>query len=349
MTKIEIQNKRATGVYVIRNGRKVFIKATKEVIVSGGVITSPQLLILSGIGPQEHLNELGIEVKVNLPVGENLQDHLTVLLPTTINQSLSIRKQERESLWTKLEYMLLGQGPMSIGGSDGQAFLYIDESNRGKKPPDIQLFMVSSPFNADHFGFKDDVRDRYGTSNPDTHGFLVGAATTRSKSRGVIRLRNIDPFDHLNIDPQFLSEQEDLKTLVAGIRLWERFIETQTIKSIGASVDQLKNKFPVCSQHKFRSDAFWECVVRHVGLSSHHQCCTCKMGATSDPTTVVDPELRVKGISGLRVADVSVFPGVVSGNTQAPTVMIAEKISDMIRGIDTVKDITERLNKAIQL
>ena len=341
VTKVEIVNGIAKGVFVIKDNIKTYIRARKEIIISAGAINSPQLLMLSGVGPEQHLKQYGIELKANLPVGLNLQDHLVALMPSKINASISFNKKLRESMWTKLQYALFGSGPLTIGGSDGQAFLYIDEKNRGKTSPDIQLVMVHSPLHGDK-NLENNVWKGYFLDNDDTEGFIIAICPTRPKSRGVLELRSTDPFDHPRIDPQYLANPQDMKDFIAGIRLWEEVIQTSVMRSLNVSFDQVN--VPICSQHKFRSDEFWECFIRHLVRTSYHPCCTCKMGAKSDPTAVVDSDLRVKGIKNLRVADTSVFPSVTSGNTQAPTVMIAEKLADMIRGIDTVKDIRKRLS-----
>ena len=337
VTKVDIKNNRANGVYVVIDGRKRYIKAGKEVIISAGAINSPQLLMLSGVGPKEHLEEFGIEIKANLPVGENLQDHLIALIPSKINATISMTNRVKESLWTKLQYALLGSGPLTTGGSDVQAFLYIDEANRGNRSADIQMVFVSGPLQGSLTNLKDEIASEYLASDQDIEGFVTGVSLTRPRSRGILKLRSVDPFDHPIIDPRYLADQRDVDDFIAGVRLWEKFVETPSMKSLGASLDQFK--LSLCSQHEFRSDDYWECFIRHLAKTSFHPCCTCKMGSETDPTAVVDTDLRVKGIKNLRVIDTSIFPSVTSGNTQAPTVMVAEKIADKIRGIDSVTDI----------
>ena len=331
VTKLEIHNKRATGVYAIRNGRKRFVKARKEVILSAGGINSPQILMLSGIGPKEHLKELGIKVKADLPVGQNLQDHQRLFLFSRINTSISITAAMKESLVTKLKYHLFGTGPLSISGTDGSGFFYIDESNRGKTSADIQFIFSMTFFDgsADFHNYNDEVLKEYFAENPNVEGFNMIVSVTHPKSKGTIKLRSTDPFDYPIIDPRYLTDPKDVKDYIAGIRMWEKFIATPTMQSIGASVEQTKLSF--CSEHKFQSNAYWECFVRHLAVTVYHHSSTCKMGALTDPSAVVDPQLRVKGIKGLRVVDASILPNVTSGNINAPIIMAAEKLADMIR------------------
>ena len=142
VTKVHIQNKEAKGVYVIRNGRKTLILARKEVILSAGAIQSPQILMLSGIGPKEHLAEFGIEAIVDLPVGQNLQDHQFVLMNTKINSAISITVNLKNSLLTKLKYNLVGQGAFTVSGADGSAFMYLNEADRGRKSVDVQVVFL---------------------------------------------------------------------------------------------------------------------------------------------------------------------------------------------------------------
>ena len=341
VSKIEITNKKATGVYVIRDGRKLFIKARKEVVLSAGAIGSPQVLMLSGVGPKAHLEELGIEVIADLPVGQNLQDHQMAFMFTRINQPYSLTKNLQESLISKLKYNFFGTGPLSIGGSDGSAFFYIDESNRGKTYADIQFMLFSAFIHGNYFKFTDEVAQEHLAPTPNDEGFNTVISPTHPKSRGTIKLRSTDPFDYPIIDPQYLTDKRDIQEFIAGIRKWEKFMETPAMEKLGVNTEQSKYSF--CSQHKFRSDAYWECYVRHLAVTVYHHSCTCKMGAVNDPSSVVDPKLRVKGIKGLRVVDASIFPNVTSGNTNAPIIMAAEKVADLIRGIDSVKRFRDKL------
>lgn len=345
VTKVEIKNKRVTGVTYIRRGIKSFVKARKEVILSAGVINSAKLLMLSGIGPKEHLESQSIPVVADLPVGNNLQDHQMLLMFSEINKSISLSDNLVNSFWTRFQYNVFGTGPRSIAGSDGSAFFYLDEQKRGKSNADIQVILVSKYSDKNYFNFKDEVANEYLAKDGNVEGFNFLISVTHPKSRGTIRLRSRDPFDYPIIDPQYLTVKDDVDAFIGGIRVWEKFIETPTMRSIGANDKAMKLSF--CLQHVYRSDDYWECIVRHLAVTVYHHSGTCKMGSVDDPTTVVDPQLKVKGIKGLRVVDTSVLPNVTSGNTNAPVIMMAEKVADMIRGIDSVKQLRDKLPKDI--
>ena len=235
------------------------------------------------------------------------------------------------------------QGPISIAGSDGNAYFYTDETRKKKTYPDIQIVFFSRFIDENVANFNEDVAQEYLAKNSTEEGINIAVLLAHPQSTGTIKLKSGDPFDHPVINPQFFTDKDDITKMIAGIRIWERLAETATFKKLGYKVDQSKLSF--CAQHDFRSDAYWECYIRHLGITVWHQCGTCKMGLKTDPTTVVDPQLRVNGIKGLRVVDASVFPRVTSGNIQAPVIMVAEKAADIVRGIDSVKYFRRNLPK----
>ncbi|XP_045159508.2 glucose dehydrogenase [FAD, quinone]-like isoform X2 [Mercenaria mercenaria] len=347
VTKVDIKNKAARGVFFIHNGRKEYVVARKEVILSAGAINSPQILMLSGVGPKDHLQSLNISVLADVPVGNNMHDHQMAFMFSKINKPISLSDDLVNGFWTRLRYTLFGTGPLTIAGSDGSAFFYNDESKRGKTSADIQIIIFSKflPQNLNYFNFKDTVAKEYLAENGNVEGFNFIVSVTHPKSRGTLRLKSSDPFDYPLLDPQYLTDEKDVEDFIGGIRMWEKFIQTKTMKELGADINQMKMSF--CSQHEFRSDAYWECFVRHLAVTVYHHSCTCKMGADNDPTAVVDSKLKVKGIRGLRVVDASIFPTVTSGNINAPVIMVAEKAADIIRGIDSVKSIRKNLPEQI--
>lgn len=177
--------------------------------------------MLSGIGPKIHLNALEIDTIADLPVGHNLQDHMVLLMFSRINSSVSITADLVRNIWSRLRYTLFGTGPLSFVATDGNAFLHIDESQKDQTYAEIQMEFLSMLIPHNAFNFKDEIGKEYIVSNPNTHGFTTAVFNTHPKSRGEIKLRSKDPFDYPNIDPKYLSDQRDIKELIAGLKLWE--------------------------------------------------------------------------------------------------------------------------------
>ncbi|XP_021368451.1 glucose dehydrogenase [FAD, quinone]-like [Mizuhopecten yessoensis] len=338
-TKIIIKDKKAIGVECIRNGRKVRVFARKEVILSAGAVNSPQLLMLSGVGPKEHLNKLGIPVLADLPVGENLQDHIMIPLSYSTNTTGAVTLEKMTSTWTTKQYEYLGTGLLSAPALESLAFVYKDFNKKkdSGENADIQMMVysvhASTPPLRDvlKLNYKEEVKDKVYTSTDDVETIMFVPTLLHPKSRGTIRLSTTDPFDYPKIDPHYLEHPDDVQTAIAGVRFTEKMVGTDSLKSIGMDVNSPILYHKMCSVHEFRSDKFWECFVRHFTLTVYHPTSTCRMGGKDDPSAVVDPQLRVKGISGLRVVDASVMRNVPSGNTNAPSIMIGEKAADMIR------------------
>ncbi|KAL4231300.1 hypothetical protein ACF0H5_008880 [Mactra antiquata] len=329
VTKINIVDKQAVGVYFIKDGKKHYVKCNKEIIVSGGTINSPQILMLSGIGPRDHLTQLGIPVHADLPVGKNLQDHQMLLLKTKINKPISINPGVLGSLWNQFRYKFFKTGPYTTNGLEGTAFMHLDKTKVGKTYPDIQLIFISFLLRENILNMKQEYAEEVFVSDDNAHGFMVTVCTTHPKSIGSITLRSTDPFDFPKINPAFYTDERDIDTMLEGVRVFEQLMGTKAFKELGVNLDDTKYNF--CSDYTLRSDDYWKCVIRYVSSSMFHLTSTCKMGTRDNPTAVVDPQLRVIGIKGLRVADASIFPNVTSGNTNNPTIMVGEKAADMIR------------------
>ncbi|XP_033739503.1 glucose dehydrogenase [FAD, quinone]-like [Pecten maximus] len=344
VTKVIIENGRAVGVEVDNQGRRRTVRAKKEVILSAGAVQSPQILMLSGVGPSEHLSQFGIPVVADLPVGENLRDHLMFVFRQLTNTSYSTTEEEAESVIGRLQFHIFGKGPLSYGGPEGSAFFHNDSSMEAKQQPtDLQLSFYSksvstSGQNMGEFNFREEVHNPL----PDgKQSFSYGIILLQPKSKGTIRLRSKDPFDTPLIDPNYLAESEDVDTFLKGIRLCEKLAGTATMTRIGTRAsDAWHPRF--CKEHTSGSDDYWRCLVRHLASTLNHQASTCRMGSLEDPTTVVDAKLRVKGVSGLRVVDASVIRDLYSGSPHAQVIMIAEKAADIIRDVDTVGHLRKR-------
>lgn len=334
---IDPTTKRAYGVEFVKNGRKHFVRARKEVILSAGAINSPQLLMLSGVGPQNHLKSLNIPVIQNLPVGENLQDHVALGgLTFLVNDSVSI-KVERvlEDQKAINNFVNFHTGWPSIpGGTEAIGFYDLQNPSDPDGYPDLELLFIAGTLSAEptlrkNFGISDEIYNRMYKSTEKMDGFMVFPMVLRPKSKGVVRLRSKNPLQSPLIDMGYFSNPDDLDILVAGVRKTQELAQQKSLQRFDAKL--LESVIPGCKYLEFDSDDYWRCHARHFSFTIYHQSCTCKMGVASDPTAVVDPRLRVHGIGGLRVIDASVMPKIPAAHTNSPTIMIAEKGSDIIK------------------
>jgi len=309
-TAILFEGRRASGVD-LRQGRQTQrVLARREVILSAGAFGSPQLLMLSGIGPADHLHQNGIRPLIDLPaVGANLQDHLDVILAWTSRDTDSFGFSLRAGLRMPghlRNWLRHGRGMLTTPFAEGAGFL---RSDPGVDRPDLQLHFV--------IGVVDDHARRLHWG----HGICCHVCVMRPHSRGTVRLAGPDPLVAPAIDPAFLSDPRDLATTIAGVRLTERIMRAP---ALAPYLDR-----PMFGLREGMSDADWESYIRARADTIYHPVGTCRMGA--DAASVVDPALRVRGAEGLRVVDASVMPALISGNTNAPTIMIAEKAADLIR------------------
>ncbi|XP_069127708.1 L-sorbose 1-dehydrogenase-like [Argopecten irradians] len=351
VAKVLIENGRAEGVEVIRDGKSVTIRARKEVVLSGGAVNTPQLLMLSGVGPRGHLQDMGIDVKADLPVGDNLQDHLMVFLQVLTNTTMPLSAENVGNVWTMADYFLHKKGAIATTGIEGSAFLFNDGSitSDNGNPPDIQVHLESvhaftkNEKSFENMNFKEEVRDLLFSSPARPSSFVLLPILLHPKSRGTIRLKSKDLNHYPAIDPQYLQHSDDIDTFLKGIRFLEGLLDTKPMKAIGATLNNSIPMYSLCKDYKFRSDDFWKCFVQQISVTVYHPIGTCRMGRADDSTAVVDPQLRVKGIKHLRVVDASIMRNIPSGNTNAPAIMIAEKAADMIRGKDTVEKWKEQI------
>ncbi|XP_072759631.1 glucose dehydrogenase [FAD, quinone]-like isoform X1 [Anoplolepis gracilipes] len=345
VTKIIINptTKRAVGVEFVKNHKTYFVTPSKEIILSAGALGSPKLLMLSGIGPKNHLSSLGIHVIEDLPVGFNLQDHVSMSgLMFLVNESVTIVGHRLASDPVSfLDYLIHGKGPWTIpGGAEGLAFISTKVNSRSSKRlegdyPDIELVLAVSSLAADISGLYRDLLGLTEDFNKEVYSdyesldsFTIGPILLRPKSRGRVSLKSTDPSDSPVIDMNYYDHEDDVNTMVQGIKMAIKVASTKAFQRFNTTL--LSVPFPGCKHIAFNSDPYWACVARHVSTTVAHFAGTCKM-STRKNSGVVDHRLRVHGISGLRVVDASIMPTIIAGHTMAPVYMIAEKASDMIK------------------
>ncbi|KAG5898139.1 hypothetical protein JTB14_033996 [Gonioctena quinquepunctata] len=325
VTKIEIMNDIATSVIFTNSGQKYRVNASKEIILSAGVISSPQILMLSGIGPKEHLNELGISVVANLEVGSTLRDH-SVSRGFIFSSNIT---KPNQTLRQQVEEYLRGYGVLTAP-SIAQALGFYQSSNG--IGPDLEILSdLSEPTELMRrfFGWKKETFEAMFGDNKNTFGMAV--VHLNSSSFGTVRLKSKNPFDYPLIDYRLLSDprNKDIEALYQGLKLIFKMINTKPYREMGAQY--LGSPLPACKNFEFMTKKYWYCFLRQTTLTGYHAMGTCPMGSNRKKGAVVDSKLRVFGVKRLRVVDSSVFPTILAGHTSMPCVMIGEKISDVIK------------------
>ncbi len=312
--RVMLQGRSATGVEVQRGAQRQVVQARREVILSAGALQSPQLLMLSGIGPGEHLQSQGIQTALHLPgVGQNLQDHLDVMV---IHKGRRMRSNGLTPLniakgpWGLWQLFAQGKGMFTNNGAEGCGFI---KSAPSEPIPDLQLHFMPARM-------RDHGRDlRYLMGE----GLSMHVCYLRPKSRGQIVLDSADPLAAPGIQPNYLSHPEDLQKMLLGIK--------QVRRIFAASAFDGDRGIELAPGPHVQTDAQLTDFIRERAETIYHPVGTCKMGQVGDAMNVVDASLRVHGTQGLRVVDASIMPTLVGGNTNAPTIMIAEKAADMIK------------------
>lgn len=316
VSRILFEGKRAVGVEYYQGNERKVIRARGEIILSGGAINSPQLLELSGIGEAGRLRDLGIEVIADSPnVGENLQDHFASMVRARLkpgSPSFNAMSRGLGLAGQMLRYAFTRSGVLALGGSNLTAFL---KSDPALDLPDLQFF--ASPATLD---FNTQVKSGAMTMEAEP-GVTIGGYVMRPRSKGSVHIKSPDFRASPAIMPNFLQDPADQRATVAGLR-WSRKVMQQP--ALAAFFDH-----ELTPGASLESDEALLGFARAAGSTGYHQSCTCAMGGAAG--AVLDPQLRVNGVTGLRVVDASAMPSIVSGNTHAATVMIAEKAADMIR------------------
>ena len=310
--RVVIENGRAVGVEISRHGQDEVIRAGSEVIVAASSINSPKILMLSGIGPAAHLAEHGIPVVADRPgVGANLQDHLEIYMQFAAAQPVTLYKYW--NLWGKAmvgaQWLFTKTGLGASNQFEACAFI---RTREGIEYPDIEYHFLP-------------IAVRYdGKAAAGGHGFQVHVGPMRSKSRGSVSLRSSNPMDAPKILFNYMSHPDDWDEFRRCIRLTREIFDQPAMKPYVKSEIQ--------PGIDLQSDAQLDAFLKEHVESAYHPCGTCRMGPASDPMAVVDPECRVIGVEGLRVADSSIFPQVTNGNLNGPSIMTGEKAADHILG-----------------
>ena len=308
-TRVVVEGGRAVGVEAVVGGRLEVFRADREVLLSGGAINTPQLLLLSGIGPAQDLRALGIDVVVDAPkVGRNLQDHLAVGCAWTTSGAVSYFDADKR-VGNVASWLLRRRGPFSSPVAEAGGFV---RTEAGLPAPDLQLLFGPALF------------VEHGLVPAPGHGFSLGCYLLQPQSTGTISLRSADPLAPAAIRPGYLREEQDLRLLVEGLRVCLGIAAQQPLAR------HASGRYLPPPEVDVDDDAALRAFVRARSETMYHPTSTAAMGPADDD--VCDPQLRVRGVAGLRVVDASALPAVPRGNTNAPVIMLAEKAVDLVRG-----------------
>ena len=310
--KVVIDDGRAVGVEIERGGKTEVIRATTEVILAASAFNTPKLLMLSGIGPAKHLTEHGIEVIADRPgVGRNLQDHMEVYIQMAAAQPVTLYKHW--NLFSKAmigaQWLLTKRGLGASNQFESAGFI---RSRAGVRYSDIQFHFLPLAVRYD------------GKTAAEGHGFQAHVGPMRSKSRGEITLRSADPADSPRIAFNYMTAPEDWEDFRTCVKLTREIFAQEAFKPFV--------KHEIQPGQDVQTDGDLDAFIRDHAESAYHPCGTCRMGRSEDPNAVIDPETRVIGVSGLRVADSSIFPTIPNGNLNGPSIMVGEKAADHILG-----------------
>ena len=330
------ESNRAFGVEYIQNNQRNRVYCSKEVILSAGTIDSAKLLMLSGIGPKDHLEELGIKVLQDSKVGYNMYEHIGFLgLTFMVNQPVSLLQSRLARPGVFVQYFLNRSGLMSLpGGAEALAFIRTKYAPDNR--PDVELLFASGSLHSDGgvplkkaLRISDELYNAVYKPIENQDAWSIWPILQNPRSVGRLTLRSKDPLQPPKMDPNFFAHPADLEIILEGIKHAINISRTDPFQKYGSRLHDIK--IPGCTEFEFASDDYWRCAIKHLPSMMNHEIGTVKMGPKSDPNAVVDPELRVYGVKGLRVADASIMPAMPTGHINAGIFMIGEKAADMIK------------------
>lgn len=334
--EIDQKSKTAKAVSVsLRYGDIETYYAKKEVILSAGTVNTPVLLMMSGIGPKELLTDKRIKVVSDLPVGGNLQDHVRIPIPVTIDTGAK-PKDEKFWLQAAAQYLLDQSGPLATNYDQPNinAFLSVPD---GKTLPDVQIdhnyFVPNTSYIFsmcnDIMSLKKEICTQFADFNSNKEMIIFFVSLCRPYSRGKLELRGINAMEHPKIFSKYFSDKRDIETFVKAVKRVSEIVNTPSFKNMKAELKRIQ--FDNCDSLEFASNEYWECMARTVTYNVYHPVGTAKMGKADDPDAVVNSRLKVYGVKNLRVVDASIMPTIPSVNTNAAVMMIAERAADFIK------------------
>ncbi|TMW49171.1 hypothetical protein DOY81_005761 [Sarcophaga bullata] len=333
-TKILFRNGlKASGVEFLVNGTQLLrARARREVIISAGTFNSPKLLMLSGIGERQHLRSLNIPVVKNLPVGDNLQDHGMMPLLLKFNKNIPSAEDEEPLPLALYDYLIYQKGPLA-SSSTLIGFINTPKENQQNKSDIMMVTHFSKPTREsnvfDFLQFKPDLVEKFLNRVENQTILEIQGLIIKTKSRGSVKLKSTDPSQGPLIYNNYALASHDRQTLLRFVRFVQKLAKTSAFKQYG--LELITVPLEECDKFPFDSNNYWFCYIKYFYISAWHGVGTCRMGPASDASAIVDQRLRVHGVRGLRVIDASIMPNITSGNTNGPTIMIAEKGAQLIK------------------
>ncbi|XP_035225836.1 glucose dehydrogenase [FAD, quinone]-like, partial [Stegodyphus dumicola] len=330
--KVIIRNRRTRGVQFDFQGTTYEVRARREVILSAGTMNTPQILMLSGIGPRKELERFKIPIVADLPVGKNLHDQIGVDVNFRLSPSIPESRFKVFNPASIEEYIQNRTGPLaSLQFVSFTAFLKSNKTNPKVDFPNYQLYFIemASLGSFIGIGLRPEVYKQVYGPYAGQSFMSCYSQILQPRSRGTITLQSTNPYEPPLIDPNYFEDPRDMQDILEGMKVCRRLGLSEPMRRVGAQ--PFATLIPGCEQYAGDEDLYFWCQMQSSVTSFHHPVGTSKMGDPNDPTTVVDPQLRVKHVKGLRVVDASIMPTITSGNINVPTIMIAEKASDMIK------------------